>query len=74
MILDSRGERRDRQDRQLLSRLQAEQVLDRAVTYTHRGLRDELLLCLPDAFGWAWGAGGLWRRQVEPLITVVKVR
>jgi hypothetical protein len=36
--------------------------------YVHRGSRDEALLSLPDAIGWAWGAGGSWRRLVEPMI------
>jgi hypothetical protein len=73
MVMDTRGIDRDRVDRRLLARLQREGTLGANLTYTHRGSRDELLLCLPDAIGWAYGAGGSWRKQVEPLVKVVKV-
>lgn len=70
MVLDSRGVDRDQADRRHLAYLQRLQILDPAVSYGHRGSRDEVLLSLPDAIGWAYGAGGAWRRQVEPLIEV----
>jgi hypothetical protein len=42
-----------------------------SVQYTHRGSRSEPLLSLPDAIGWAVGAGGMWRRLVEPIVAEV---
>ena len=32
--------------------------------YSHRGSSDEPLLALPDAIGWAVGAGGHFAKQV----------
>ncbi len=57
LILDTRGADRDRNDRRILrSGLTAVGRAD-SVSYSHRGSRDEMLLSLPDAVGWAIGAG-----------------
>ena len=40
-------------------------------SYSHRGSRDEPLLGLPDAIGWAVGAGGRFAAQVAERVTVV---
>lgn len=32
------------------------------------GSREELLLSLPDAIGWALGAGGAWRKRVTSVV------
>lgn len=37
-------------------------------TYSHRGSSDEPLLALPDALGWAVGAGGHFAKQVAPSV------
>jgi hypothetical protein len=71
MILDSRGLDRDKLDRRLFARLQREGTLGAALSYEHLASWDELLLCLPDAIGWAYGMGGLWREQVAPLVELV---
>ena len=58
LVFDSRGAQRDHEDRRVIR--SALQLRDRedAVSYTHRGSLDELLLALPDAVGWSIGAGG----------------
>ena len=43
------------------------------MVYRHRGSRDELLLGLPDAIGWAVGAGGRWRSMASGFMTVIEV-
>lgn len=71
LVLDSRGPGRDVLDRRFIARTL--HGLDEAsqLQYTHRGSRDEPLLCLPDAVGWAFGAGGVWRQLVDPLVEQV---
>jgi hypothetical protein len=72
LVLDSRGPHRDRLDRRFIARALRDDPL--ALQYTHRGSRDEPLLCLPDAVGWAVGAGGSWRHLVDPILdTVIEV-
>lgn len=69
VILDSRGADRDRADRRSIAEVIRGQP--RPPQYSHRGSRDEPLLCLPDAIGWAVGAGGPWRRLVDPVISEI---
>jgi hypothetical protein len=69
LVLDSRGPHRDALDRRCLAA--ALRGTTTRLQYTHRGSRDEPLLCLPDAIGWAVGAGGMWRRIVDPVVTEV---
>lgn len=69
LIMDTRGHEPDRRDRSRIARLIREGRAPSDLVYEHRGSRDEILLGLPDAIGWAYGADGKWRRQVEPLIT-----
>jgi hypothetical protein len=38
------------------------------LTYTHLRPRQEPCLWLPDALAWAYGAGGHWRRRIQPTI------
>jgi hypothetical protein len=73
VVLDSRGPDRDRIDRRLFAHLEKRGLVDPMFTYTHRSSRDEILLGLPDAIGWAYGAGGQWRQQVEPLVELVTI-
>ena len=68
LVLDTRDPERDRWDRRVIAELIREERVPGDLVYEHRGSRDEILLALPDAIGWAYGAGGHWRRQVEPLI------
>jgi hypothetical protein len=70
LTLDTRHPDRDRQDRRTIAlRLRAAPF---DLDYLHRGSRNEPLLSLPDAIGWAWGAGGEWRRLVAPVIGSVR--
>lgn len=41
------------------------------LTYEHRRAYEEPLLWLPDIVAWAYGAGGDWRRRVEPILEKV---
>ncbi len=70
LVLDSRGPQRDALDRRFIARSLRE-VPGIGLQYTHRGSRDEVLLCLPDAVGWAVGAGGPWRELVDPIVAEV---
>ncbi|HZB32844.1 MAG TPA: hypothetical protein VE465_21985 [Streptosporangiaceae bacterium] len=38
------------------------------LAYTHLRPRQEPCLWLPDAVAWAYGAGGHWRRRLQPMI------
>jgi hypothetical protein len=69
LVLDSRGPHRDARDRRFIARPVLRGDVD--LQYTHRGSRDEPLLCLPDAVGWAVGAGGTWRQLVDPIVAEV---
>ncbi len=68
LILDSRGPDRDRRDRRQIAKVLRHSEQPGDLHYTHHGSRDEALLCLPDAIGWAVGAGGLWKQLVEPVV------
>lgn len=72
LVLDTRGTDRDKADRLAIRRaLKPWPEVDLA--YSHRGSRDELLLSLPDAIGWAAGAGRRWSELIAGLVTVVDV-
>jgi hypothetical protein len=68
LVLDSRGPDRDRRDRRCIARTLRHIEQPDSLQYTHRGSRDEPLLCLPDAIGWAVGAEGLWKGLAEPVV------
>ena len=42
--------------------------------YDHRSSTSEPLLWAVDAVVWAVGAGGDWRRRVDPIVTVRRVK
>ena len=72
VVLDSRGPHRDRLDRIVLR--DAPRAPDRVeLTYSHRGSRDEPLLALPDALGWAVGARRPWPALVAGVTTEIRV-
>jgi hypothetical protein len=70
LVLDSRGPHRDALDRRFIAQTLRD-VPGIGLQYTHRGSRDEVLLSLPDAVGWAVGAGGPWRELVDPIVAEV---
>jgi hypothetical protein len=70
LVLDSRGDR-DRFDvRTLQAALGAHPAATR-LTYEHLDSAHELLIGVADMIGWAYGAGGDWRRRVAPAVTSV---
>jgi hypothetical protein len=62
-VLDSRCVHRDPQRPSGSARRDSD-VRSRPARYSHRGSSDEPLLALPDALGWAVGAGGHFAKQV----------
>ncbi len=71
VVLDSRGESRDHLDRSFLAGAQRTGRAHAELVYAHRGSRNEPLLWLPDAFAWAYGAGGTWRPMVADVVTPI---
>jgi len=72
MLLDTRQEHRDVLDRRTIAQAITAGGAPRELHYRHHGSRGEPLLWLPDAFGWAYGAGGLWRKLIAPKVTVTR--
>ena len=72
LVLDTRGTDRDKADR-LAIRRALKRRPDVDLAYSHRGSRDELLLSLPDAIGWAVGAGRRWLELIAAVVTVVDI-
>lgn len=70
MVLDARRPEQNALDRRTIAAAAATARAE-PFQYTHRGSKGEPLLSLPDAYGWAWGAGGHWRKLVGPVVTVV---
>lgn len=64
LVLDTRGAHRDIGDRRFLRQLLLTSDSSDHLSYAHRGSRDEPLLALPDAIGWAVGAGGYLAKTV----------
>jgi hypothetical protein len=67
LVIESR-EGRDEQDRRALFRVLREHP---AVHYEHQTPNTEPGLWIADAIAWCYGAGGLWRKRVTPMITGV---
>jgi len=59
----------DVQDIRCLVRLRSTGLMGTDVIYDHVLPYEEPLLWVADAVAWAWGAGGDWRRRVEPIVT-----
>lgn len=72
LVFDTRGPDRDKRDRHTLRKALLERE-QHHVVYSHRGSRDELLLALPDAIGWAAGAGTPWLTIVSGILTIKHV-
>lgn len=51
-----------------LQRLDAQHLV-----YDHRRSHTEPLLWAADAVSWAAGAGGDWRRRINPMLTIVDI-
>jgi hypothetical protein len=67
LVLDTRQYARDLQDRRTIADAIRTGEAPSNLHYEHRGSSDEVLLSIPDAIGWAVGAGAPWRRHLNPL-------
>lgn len=70
LVLDSR-DHRDSVDERTLFRALGGKPSWTNLTYEHRDSAGECLLWIPDAVAWCYGAGGDWRRRIEPVVTSV---
>jgi hypothetical protein len=70
LVLDSRGDR-DRHDVRTLQNALGAYPAATHLTYEHLDSTHELLIGVADMIGWAYGAGGDWRRRVAPAIVSV---
>lgn len=70
LVIESR-QGRDQADRHVIfATLEAHDHAG-SPTYEHMLPHEEPLLWIPDAVAWAYGAGGDWRRRVDPMISKV---
>ena len=66
VVFDTREEPRDRKDRSHIESCLKRGMGPEGLQYVHKGSRTELMLSLPDAFAWSYGAGPDWLRAVQP--------
>jgi hypothetical protein len=59
-------------DRNTIGHVLARQHVGRVV-FDHRPSRGEPLLWAADAVAWAVGAGGDWKRRIDPVVTVADI-
>ncbi|MBB5807025.1 hypothetical protein F4560_006793 [Saccharothrix ecbatanensis] len=72
LVIESRGLARDRDDRrEIVGTLQRLRAPIDALAYEHFQPHEDPALWIPDAVAWCFGAGGDWRRRVEPLVEKV---
>lgn len=72
LVLDSRGPSRDNLDRRTIHAALASTATNLgSVTYEHMRSHEEPVLWLADAVAWCYGAGGDWRRRVQPVVKTV---
>ncbi|WP_158852394.1 hypothetical protein [Saccharothrix deserti] len=72
LVIESRGLARDRDDRrEIVGTIQRLRAPSDALAYEHFQPHEDPALWIPDAVAWCFGAGGDWRRRVEPLIDKV---
>ncbi|WP_367133491.1 hypothetical protein [Saccharothrix sp. HUAS TT1] len=72
LVIESRGVARDRDDRrEIVGTLQRLRAPGDALSYEHFRPHEDPALWIPDAVAWCFGAGGDWRRRVEPLVDKV---
>jgi hypothetical protein len=69
LVLDSRGRDRDQLDARVIqSALARAGVNSDKVTYDHLRSHDEPALWVADVVAWCYGAGGEWRRRIDPIV------
>jgi hypothetical protein len=67
LFLESRAQQ-DREDHDVI---RAARRRTPTLMYQHLPAAEDPLLWLPDAYAWLVGAGGQWRRRVEPVLAKV---
>jgi len=70
LVIESR-EGRDQQDRHTIFTAMQAGTGPAGLVYEHMRPHEEPLLWPSDAVAWAYGAGGDWRRRVDPLLEKV---
>jgi hypothetical protein len=70
LVMDTR-EARDERDMRTLQAALGAHPSKTQLTYEHVDSAHELLIGIPDSRGWAYGAGGDWRRRATPAIRSV---
>ncbi|MGQ0840488.1 hypothetical protein [Actinokineospora sp.] len=68
LVFDSRGHALDRSDRQVISSCLPYSADLTPFSYEHMRSHEEPALWVPDVVAWCWGAGGEWRRRIEPIV------
>jgi hypothetical protein len=70
LVIDSRQER-DKLDKRTIRTVLLHHAHGADLVYEHVESPQECLLWIADAVAWCYGAGGHWRRRVDPVITNV---
>ena len=68
LVIECREASQDERERRLIAAAVQRGAAPADLSYSHLRARDEPLLWVADAVGWAYGAGPVWRRRAEPLI------
>jgi hypothetical protein len=72
LVLDRRWPDGNVSDRRIiLAALLGARMRPDAITYEHLRSHEEPALWIADAVAWCYGAGGEWRRRVEPIVESV---
>jgi hypothetical protein len=72
LVIDSREEQ-DRDDERTIRQVLRGHPSARRLTWEHTESTGELLLALPDLAAWCYGAGGDWRKRIEPILADVLI-
>ena len=70
VVIDSREEQ-DRHDEATIYRALGGRPSESGVVYEHHDSVSTALLWVPDAVAWCYGAGGDWRRRMQPAVSAV---
>jgi hypothetical protein len=71
LVIESRGPMPDRRDRATIHQALASRSPWSSFSYEHLCPHDDPILAVADAVAWAHGAGGDWRRRIEPVVAKV---
>jgi hypothetical protein len=70
LVLDTRAEL-DKKDEETIRKVFAPQPFGARFNYEHVDSTSESLLWVADAAAWCFGAGGVWRKRVDSIISAV---